>query len=179
MTVPAALAWSAWLASAPLAHPLPAAQDTTPLAFLGIRAGAPLAELTAEVRRRHGRLRCRQAKSDPRIRECRGIVPDSATGELAVWVSTLDSTAGVITLSAPVSTTALHGWRDDLVRRYGRVDAVAQGAQRMMQWVRRGRMLRLTWRPEGAGTTASVSLVDGRVLDQWGQRRDPGAGTGP
>jgi hypothetical protein len=53
-----------------------------------------------------------------------------------------------------------------------------QGTQRMMQWVRRGRMLRLTWRAEGTGMTASVSLVDGRVLDQWGRRRDPGAERG-
>jgi hypothetical protein len=37
----------------------------------------------------------------------------------------------------------------------------------MMQWVRQGRMLRLTWRIEGREKTASVSLVDGRVLDQW------------
>jgi hypothetical protein len=48
----------------------------------------------------------------------------------------------------------------------------------MMQWVRRGRMLRLTWRKEGTATTASVSLVDGRVLDRWGRRRDPGTEKG-
>ncbi len=39
----------------------------------------------------------------------------------------------------------------------------------MMQWVRRGRMLRLTWRTDRRGRTASVSLVDGRVLDAWGR----------
>jgi hypothetical protein len=179
MTVPATLAWSAWLAASAVAHPrLPAVQDTTPLTFLGIPAGAPLQELSAELRRRHGHLRCRQAKADPAVRECRGALPDSVAGELAVWVSTIDSTAGVITLSAPVSTTALRAWRGDLARRYGRVEAVAQGTQRMMQWVRRGRMLRLTWRVERRGTTASVSLVDGRVLDRWGRRRDPGAENG-
>jgi hypothetical protein len=41
----------------------------------------------------------------------------------------------------------------------------------MMQWVRRGRMLRLTWRAEKNSKTASVSLVDGRVLDAWGRSR--------
>ena len=41
----------------------------------------------------------------------------------------------------------------------------------MMQWVRRGRMLRLTWRTERGERTASVSLVDGRVLDGWGGGR--------
>jgi hypothetical protein len=179
MIVPAALAWSAWVAaSAVTPARLPAAQDTTPLAFRGIRAGAPLRELNEELRQRQGHLRCRQSKADPAVRECRGTLPDSAAGELAVWVSTIDSMAGVITLSAPLSATALVAWRDDLAGRYGRVSAVAQGTQRMMQWVRRGRMLRLTWRKEGTATTASVSLVDGRVLDRWGRRRDPGTEKG-
>jgi hypothetical protein len=177
MTLAPALALSAWLvASAPALPRVPAPQDTTPLAFLGIRAGAALDELTAEVRRRQGRLRCRPAKADPAVRECRGTLPDRSAGELAVWVSTMDGVAGVITLSAPVSPAVLDAWHDDLTRRYGRVPSTAQGTQRMMQWVRRGRMLRLTWRAESSGTTASVSLVDGRVLDRWGRGRAPGAG---
>jgi len=52
----------------------------------------------------------------------------------------------------------------------------------MLQWVRRGRMLRLTWRLEGTGKVASVSLVDGRVLDNWargsGQAAPPMAAGG-
>jgi hypothetical protein len=179
MTV-SALACGAWLAATALAHAgPPATQDTTPLAFLGIRAGTPLEELSAELRRRHGHLRCRDARSDPRVRECRGALPDSLAGEVAVWVSTMDGTAGVITLSAPVTDSGLRAWRDDLARRYGGVTTAAQGTQRMMQWVRRGRMLRLTWRTERTGTTASVSLVDGRVLDRWGRERNPGAASSP
>jgi hypothetical protein len=176
MTLAPTLALSAWLVASAPAIPHPSApQDTTPLSFLGVRAGAALEELSAELRRRQGHLRCRQAKADSAVRECRGTLPDSSAGELAVWASTMDGVAGVITLAAPVSPAVLAAWRDDLARRYGRVTAVAQGAQRMMQWVRRGRMLRLTWRAEGSGTTASVSLVDGRVLDRWGRRRDLGA----
>ena len=41
----------------------------------------------------------------------------------------------------------------------------------MMQWVRRGRMIRLTWRMEKGNRTASVSLIDGHVLDAWGRAR--------
>jgi hypothetical protein len=48
-----------------------------------------------------------------------------------------------------------------------------------MQWVRRGRMLRLTWRMERGQKVASVSLVDGRVLDDWGRSRTRAASTGP
>jgi hypothetical protein len=39
----------------------------------------------------------------------------------------------------------------------------------MLQWVRRGRMIRLTWRLERGEKIVSVSLVDGHVLDGWGR----------
>lgn len=88
-----------------------------------------------------------------------------------VWVSAMDSAAGVITLSAALDSSALGAWRRDLERRYGQVAVRTQGGQSMLQWVRRRRMLRLTWRSERGELTASVSLVDGRVLDAWGADR--------
>lgn len=173
MILVAALAWSAWFAPNPVLAAMSSQQDTSALRFLGIRAGATLQEISAEVRRRRGALRCDQSRTDHRVRECRGTLPDSAgrTG-VAIWVSAIDSAAGVIALSAPVSPATLRAWRDQLARHYGTVETATQGKQKMMQWVRRGRMLRLTWRPEGGGTTASVSLVDGQVLDRWGRERD-------
>ena len=175
MILIAALAWSAWFA------PIPALaasqQDSSALRFLGIRAGAPLQEISAEVGRRGGTLHCDQSKTDPRVRECRGTLPGAADQRgVAVWVSAIDSAAAVIALSAPVSEATLRTWRDQLTRHFGTVETATQGRQKMMQWVRRGRMLRLTWRPEGDGTTASVSLVDGLVLDRWGRERDAGSG---
>jgi hypothetical protein len=170
MNVLVALAWSAWFA--PLAS-LANLQDTSALHFAGVRAGATLQQISSQVRRRRGQLRCDQAKSDRRVSECRGTLPDSASpGGLAIWVSAIDSTAGVITLSSPVTPATLHTWRDDLTRRYGSVAVGTQGSQKMMQWVHRGRMLRLTWRPEAHSTTVSISLVDGHVLDGWGHGRD-------
>jgi hypothetical protein len=149
-----------------------APQDTSVLRFHGFRAGARLAELDARVRRGGGRLRCDRAVRDPRVSECRGTVTDSALGgPVNVWVSAIDSAAGVVALSAAVDAERLDGWRRTLEARYGGVPAKAQGSQRMMQWVRRGRMLRLTWRLEDGERTASVSLVDGRVLDAWGAER--------
>jgi hypothetical protein len=41
----------------------------------------------------------------------------------------------------------------------------------MMQWIRQGRMIRLTWRFQRGEKVASVALVDGRVLDAWGRDR--------
>jgi hypothetical protein len=144
-------------------------QDTSALRFHAFRAGARLDELQRTIRRLDGRLRCDRAKRDRRVMECRGTVSDSALGvPVDVWVSAIDSVAGVLTLSADLDAETLDRWRRRIEASYGRVAAKSQGSQRMMQWVRRGRMLRLTWRTERGRRTASVSLVDGRVLDGWG-----------
>jgi hypothetical protein len=163
-----ALLWP-FLVSTASAHPLPASGDTAPLEFHGFRAGARLEELQALVQSVDGgRLRCDRAKTDRRVTECRGVLPDSELGgPVDLWVSAIDSVASVITLSSGVDADQLDRWRQMIERRYGRVGAQVQGSQWMMQWVRQGRMLRLTWRIEGGAKTASVSLVDGRVLDQW------------
>ena len=175
MIVPAHLALAASLvASAPLPGPGPA-QDTASLEFAGFRPGGRLEELEALARRARGHLQCQRAKADPRVLECRGNAADSALGgPVQLWVSAMDSVAAVITLSAPVVPARLAQWRLSLERRYGQVPARVQGTQRMLQWVRRGRMVRLTWRTEGEDITASVSLVDGRVLDAWGRDRAVG-----
>jgi len=149
-----------------------AAADTAALEFGGFRAGARLDEIDALVRRREGNLRCDRARADRRVTECRGRFLDSDSGEaVTLWISAIDSVAGIITLRAETPGDRLDRWRDGIVARYGKVGARAQGTQWMMQWVRRGRMLRLTWREERGGRVASVSLVDGRVLDGWGRDR--------
>ena len=154
--------------------------DTAPLEFHGFRAGATLAELQTLLQALDGgRLRCERAKADRRVSECRAAVTDVELGErVSLWVSAIDSVASVITLSSTVSAGQLDHWRRTIERRYGRVDATVQGSQWMMQWVRQGRMLRLTWRIERGEKVASVSLVDGRVLDAWGRdRRQPASRT--
>jgi hypothetical protein len=166
-----------------VARPAPAElvpADTAPLEFHGFRAGATLVELQTLLQALDGgHLRCARAKADPRVSECRAAVTDVELGErVNLWVSAIDSVASVITLSSPVSAGQLDRWRQAIERRYGRVDATVQGSQWMMQWVRRGRMLRLTWRIERGQKVASVSLVDGRVLDAWGRdRRQPASRT--
>jgi hypothetical protein len=155
-----------------------AVADTSALAFFGFRAGARLDELEAHLRHLGGgRLRCDRAKADPRVSECRAVLSDPGLtgGPVSLWVSAIDSAAGVITLSAAVDSSALRAWRRDLERRYGLVAVRTQGGQSMLQWVRRRRMIRLTWRSERGELTASVSLVDGRVLDAWGADRAGGS----
>jgi hypothetical protein len=41
----------------------------------------------------------------------------------------------------------------------------------MMQWVRKGTMIRLTWRAQQGAKATSVALIDGNVLDAWTARR--------
>jgi len=153
----------------PVLQPFQVAADTAPLEFHGFRAGARLDHLQMLVRSiADGKLRCDPAKTDRHVTECRGTMSDPELGgPVNLWISAIDSVASVITLSGGVTADQLDRWRQTLEDRYGRVDAKVQGTQWMMQWVRQGRMLRLTWRIDHGEKTASVSLVDGRVLDQW------------
>jgi hypothetical protein len=148
-----------------------AAPDTAVLQFLGFRPGARLDELQLHLRAIGGsRMRCRQSRIDRRVNECRAVLNDQGLGgSVAVWVSAMDSLAGVITLSGVVAPGQLQRWRETLEGSYGRVGTRVQGTQWMLQWVRRGRMIRLTWRQERGERVASVSLVDGHVLDGWGR----------
>lgn len=100
-------------------------------------------------------------------------------GTVNLWVSAIDSVAGVLTLSSDLSGERLDRWRRRIESRYGRVGAKVHGSEWMMQWVRRGRMLRLTWRTDRGARAASVSLVDGRVLDDWGRSRGRDRRDGP
>jgi hypothetical protein len=149
------------------------ATDSAALTFLGFRAGARLDELSFRLRSSAGGvLRCRRSRADQRVSECRASLRGTP-GEPRVdlWISAIDSMAGVMTLSAKVDSAQLDSWRGLLEDRYGRVGTRVQGSQRMLQWVRRGRMIRLTWRTEKGSQVASVSLVDGHVLDSWGRSR--------
>ncbi|MGH7515949.1 MAG: hypothetical protein ACREOC_00560 [Gemmatimonadales bacterium] len=150
-----------------------AAVDTSALSFHGFRAGAQLGEIAQHVARLDGgRLRCERAKADRRVTECRSLLTaPELGGPVELWVSAVDSVSGVLTISGEVAADQLDAWRRHLETSYGRVGAKVQGPQWMMQWVRQSRMIRLTWRIDASGKVASVSLVDGRVLDAWGRER--------
>ena len=160
----------------PTAEPLAAqsvAVTPSSLEFFGFRPGASLNEVATQVRALGGgTLRCDRARMDRRVSECRGSVSDpDGGGRVNLWLSAIDSVAAVLTLSTEVAPDQLDRWRTNLEESYGRVGANVQGAQWMMQWVRSGRMARLTWRVQRNERVASVSLVDGHVLDGWGRER--------
>ncbi len=157
------------------------APDTSALQFHGFQAGARLDEIEARLRQLDGgHLRCDRAKVDHRVTECRAVITDADLGgSVNLWVSAIDSVAGVITLSSEIAGDRLDHWRQRIESRYGRVGAKVRGSEWMMQWVRGGRMLRLTWRTDRGARVASVSLVDGRVLDGWGRSRSRPDSSGP
>jgi hypothetical protein len=159
------------VASAPVPAQTP---QLPPLSFLGFEAGASLSAVGSQVAVLGGRrLRCKHAISDRSVIECRAAVVDPASRRVVdLWLSAMDSSTGVLTLSSPLSGVELDNWRSGLEAAFGTVDANVQGPQWMLQWVRSGRMLRLTWRIERGERVASVSLVDGWVLDGWGRRRE-------
>jgi hypothetical protein len=173
LTAVNALVLAGLLLLPPVRRAAAAVPDTSGLEFLGFRAGARLDELSTHLHALGGSpMHCRRAKTDRRVTECRAALTDTALGgRIDLWLSAIDSVAGVITLSGTVAPGRFYRWRHALQVRYGHVEARVQGAQSMLQWVRRGRMVRLTWRLEAGGKIASVSLVDGRILDDWGRAR--------
>jgi hypothetical protein len=139
----------------------------------GLRPGAPLQEVASTVNELDGgRLRCDRSTVDTRVNECRATLTLPQVSEpLELWLSAIDSASGVMTIAGNLAPDELDMLRAELERKYGRVGAKVQNDQWMMQWVRKGTMLRLTWRARQGAKAASLSLVDGRVLDGWTARR--------
>lgn len=166
--------WAGPLAALVLFTTPGAAQETapalSPLAFLGFRAGIPVDSIASAVKAAGGGLVCRKATVDPRVRDCRAVIAEG-DAPVELWLSAIDGTVAIMTLSTALESNRLDDWRRDLETRYGQVNARAQGPQWMLQWVRRGQMLRLTWRIDGGQKRVSVSLVDGPILDGWSAPR--------
>lgn len=154
------------LCSAPLA---PASAQGPPLAFFGFRAGVRLSDTDAQVRLLLGPgLVCQRSKADRRLQDCRATIADPvASIPVSVWLAAIDSMTGVLTVSATMPGADLLRWRDELEAMYGPRQATMDGPQGMVQWIRGQQMLRLTWRYAPGRTQASVSLVDGPVMDGW------------
>ncbi len=159
------------------ASPLPGQEhirSPAPLSAAGFSPGEPLAAVAVRVRQLGGAtLACDRSRADPRLLDCRALMRDSVGQHLDLWLSSVDSAVSILTLSTTLTDSALAVWRRALVHHYGQVNTQVQGPQRMMQWIRRNTMLRLTWRIENGAARTSLSLVDGTLLDAWGRSTEP------
>ena len=154
----------------------PAPADTLPLEFLGFRAGLSLAGLNEiAAQRGEGTLTCQRSDQDPRLGECRGGLPELDAGRnVDLWASLIDGRTAITTLEAQLSGARFERWRELLEGRYGPTPERHQGPMTVLQWVRHRQMLRLSWRSKGRDVEASVSLIDGALLDGWAnQGRKP------
>ncbi len=150
-----------------------AAPASDPLSVFGIKAGSTVRVVAETIADRNGgNLRCDRSKADSRVEECRATVSVPEAAEpLELWMSAVDSVTSVLTVAGNLAPDELDQLRTSLERRYGRVNAKAQNSQWMMQWVRQGTMIRLTWRAQQGAKATSVALIDGNVLDGWTARR--------
>ena len=147
----------------------PAASDTLGLKFLGFQGGQSRDEIQTHAREQgRGELSCQSAASDLRLSECRGGLPELDSGRsVDVWAALIDDHVAILTLSGRLPEARLRRWRELLEGRYGPVVERHQGPMFMLQWIRNGQMLRLSWRTKGRDFEVSASLTDGPLLDGW------------
>lgn len=165
------------LLAVPLAAQTPLAARRPPLQFMGFKAGTTLEQVAGTVRLQRGEgLACRTAAADSLVVDCRADIRDPLTGaRLEVWLSAMDSLVGVLTVAGSLSKAQLDWWTSSLTNAYGPGTESSQGDQVTHQWIRHRQMLRLTHRVSAdSGLNASISLVDGPVLDGWGRSRREG-----
>lgn len=137
-----------------------------PLGLLGLAPGLVQSDLQDRVAKLGGRLACRSSAVDRRFAECTAMLasaPDGRRWELLA--SLVDGTSAVILLKTGLSGPDLEILRSSLVTELGRPNYRKQGEQQSFEWVRSGRMMRMTSRPERGRVQLSVSLVEGSVLD--------------
>jgi hypothetical protein len=151
----------------------PHAQEPS-LEFEGLRPGLAQDDLRAAVARLGGVLSCKPSTAEPRLVECRGGLtagPEGARWELIA--SLVDGTTGVLVLSSGSTEASLSRLHQRLSAALGRPNLKRQGTQQSYEWIRGGRMMRLTSRPEGGRLKMSVSLIDGDVLDRLSRGEPP------
>lgn len=147
-----------------IVSPLPLVQPS--FGLLGLAPGLVQSDLQDRVAKLGGRLACRTSSVDRRFAECSAILTNAPDGRRwDLLASMVDGTGAVILLKASVETADVASMKQELTNELGRPNYRKQGEQQSFEWIRSGRMMRLTSRPERGKTVVSVSLVEGSVLD--------------
>jgi hypothetical protein len=133
--------------------------------MLGLAPGGTPGELRDDVAKLGGRLSCKASTTDPRFTECTAAFNDSGSLRWDLRASLVDSTSAVILLKTTASKDELTSLRTTLTKSLGRPNYRQQAGQTSYEWIRAGRMMRLTSRTEKGALQLAVSLVDGAALD--------------
>jgi hypothetical protein len=135
--------------------------------MLDLAPGTGQSELQEQVAKLGGRLGCKASTVDRRFTECAATLtqtPDRRRWDLLATM--VDGISGVILLKTTLaSSKELEAIRTGLTSSLGRPNYRKQASQTSFEWVRAGRMMRLTSRTERGQLQLSVSLVEGQVLD--------------
>jgi hypothetical protein len=116
---------------------------------------------------------------DPRIADCRGSLRIGGGQRLSVTGSLVSGETAILLLAGPTTAEQVSRWRLELATKYGDAPVRTEHGQQSWQWIRRQRMIRLTSRTEAGERVASVSLVDGPLLDNLDTGPRPASGPTP
>jgi hypothetical protein len=146
-----------------------AIQELRPLGFAGFRAHMPMSEAKALVISAGGSLTCK-ATTDPRLRECTGIMPfPKVVPPFRLLISSVRDTAAVIVLTANIKESDTSEWARALTQDYGTPNHKTNyRVSETWQWIRTGQMLRLIEHQAGGVLETAVTLTDGPLLDALG-----------
>lgn len=124
----------------------------------------PRAVIDSALARHRASLRC-QPTREPRLQACSAAATLPGGDPATLTVHLVDNQVGIVLIAARLSAERIADWHDELSRAYGDVVPERRPGQESFQWIRNGQMLRLTVRREPGGLMASISLVDGPLLD--------------
>jgi len=144
--------------------PLGAQSAGVALAFRGLRPAMTGASADSVLRAHEAQLRC-QPTREPRMQACSAEANLGDGSPATLTMSLIDGRVGIALISARLPADRIADWHDELRRAYGEVTPQRRPGQESFQWIRADQMLRLTVRREAAGLVASISLIDGRLLD--------------
>ena len=151
-----------------LAAPL-VGQTADRLGIHGLEPGTSQAALGERVGQLGGKLGCHGSTANSRLGECLASLtrtPDHRSWTLRA--SMVEGTTAVLILTAPISDRDLDRLREQLIADFGRPNLRNQGTLKSYEWIRSGRMMRLTSNGSGDKREVSISLVEGAVLDRLG-----------
>lgn len=157
-----------WLAPLPTLVSDAAAQGPA-LEVFGLVPGGTVADLQESLAKMGAKPVCKISPADRRVSECTATLtrtPDHRNW--AVIATTVDGTAGVLLLRASIDSKGFDALREEWTARLGRPNLKHLANLDSYQWIRAGRMLKLTGRNERGRYEVTVSLVEGVVLDRLG-----------